>query len=626
MHRRAGGPPRPMAKRLLLIGWDAADWKLLNPLMDGGEMPALNELVDAGIAGDLLACRPLNGAALWTSLATGKRPWQHGVTHSFELAADGRQLVPVSRAHRRGAALWEMLAARGLRSLLVGWPATHGSKPDLVSLVSNRYSEPTAPPGIRPWPPAIPGTYWPENLGSRLDQLRVSPEDIGADILSRYVPQWQNIDQKRDSRLGQLRVLLAPDLSHFAALGALIQSGDWDFAAVRFPALGHLARLFLPFQAPRRAWISEQDFGFYHDVIRIECRMLDQSLAMLRKLATPDTAVMVVSAHGTRPPDIPPFGFPPNDEDGWKSAYGLIAAAGPGLARDGLLQGASALDIAPTILTWFGLALGDDMEGRVLAEGFAPAPAIQRIPTWESAVPPSSPAASPPTATGPGAERLQLQIQWNFIQSCLEAGRLKEALLALEQLFQKFPERADFCHALFDCQLNLGKLAEAEETLEVLTETVPAGPLALLPRAELALARRDTRQARRLVEELSRANLTHPALLRRLGLLLLRLREWEALAQLAQSALERERNDPIAWLGLAEASLRLQKPTEAEAAARHAIQLQYLLPDAHFVLARALVAQSKWDEARAAMSALRKIQPGNRAASEYEKRLSQPPP
>jgi hypothetical protein len=28
-------------KRLLLVGWDSADWKLINPLMDAGAMPTL---------------------------------------------------------------------------------------------------------------------------------------------------------------------------------------------------------------------------------------------------------------------------------------------------------------------------------------------------------------------------------------------------------------------------------------------------------------------------------------------------------------------------------------------------------------------------------------------------------
>lgn len=195
----------------------------------------------------------------------------------------------------------------------------------------------------------------------------------------------------------------------------------------------------------------------------------------------------------------------------------------------------------------------------------------------------------------------------------------------LDGLFREFPERAEFAHALFQCQLNLKQIQQAEETLEVLLETLPPGELALLPRAELALAKRDLSQARALVGEAIRLNPTHPGVLRRIGVLLLKLRDWAALAKLAREALAKEQNDPIVWLGLAAASLRLQQPAEAEEAARRAIQLKYFLPDAHFVLARALVAQNKWSEARECLSALMKLQPDNKSVAAYNRRLSSSP-
>ena len=30
-----------IAKKVLLIGWDAADWKVIHPLLDAGELPIL---------------------------------------------------------------------------------------------------------------------------------------------------------------------------------------------------------------------------------------------------------------------------------------------------------------------------------------------------------------------------------------------------------------------------------------------------------------------------------------------------------------------------------------------------------------------------------------------------------
>jgi cytochrome c-type biogenesis protein CcmH/NrfG len=97
------------------------------------------------------------------------------------------------------------------------------------------------------------------------------------------------------------------------------------------------------------------------------------------------------------------------------------------------------------------------------------------------------------------------------------------------------------------------------------------------------------------------------------------------LAELAREALKLDPNEPLAWLGLAEAQLRQRLPAEAEEAALRAIGLNYYFPQAHFVLARALLAQSKWQQARDSMQTLLRLQPNNRAAAAYAKRVGQPP-
>src|ERR1700735_3273104 len=68
--------------RLLLVGWDAADWKVIDPLMSQGEMPNLASLVSEGVRGNLATMYPALSPMLWTSIATGKRPSKHGI-HGF---------------------------------------------------------------------------------------------------------------------------------------------------------------------------------------------------------------------------------------------------------------------------------------------------------------------------------------------------------------------------------------------------------------------------------------------------------------------------------------------------------------------------------------------------------------
>ncbi len=621
---------RTAADRLLLVGWDAADWRILHPLIDAGEMPVLRRFVEAGASGRLLATQPLVPVAQWTSLVTGKRAWQHRVCHPAERITGANQAVPVTAARRRARALWDVLAQVGKRSLVVGWPATHGERAGNAVIVSDRFAEPTAGPGIKPWPPAARGTYWPEEIGVELDGWRVSPEEVRADIVSLCVPEWRTINQKRDRRLGQLRVFLARDFSHQAAMMTLLARGGWDLAAVHFPALGAISQVFLPYRLPRPQWIPEAEFELYQNVLRGACRLLDQMLGKLVQAAGNNAAVLVVSGHGVARHTAAAARAGPGDNEAWKSAQGVFAACGPGWAGDALVVGATVLDVAPTVLTWFGLPIGDDMEGRVLVEGFAQAPEVTRVASWEPAPATAAPSAaegSGPPESPEAAAILLRETDWNLAQSYLDGARFAEALPVLERLFRGFPERPDLGHALFQCQLTLRKLPEAAETLEVMLEAIPAGIWSLLPRAELCLAKGDIRQGRSLVDEALALRPTQPEALRRLGLLLLRLRDWDALADLAKQAIELDDNDALAWLGLAEAQLRKRLAAEAEQAALRAIGLNYYLAQAHFVLARALVAQGKWAPARTTLQTLLRLQPGNRSAAAYAKRIRpQPPP
>jgi hypothetical protein len=613
-----------MTGRLLLVGWDAADWKILHPLIDAGEMPALRRIVETGASGSLLSAQPLEAVAQWTTIATGKRPWQHRVCHPLEWNSETNEVAGVTAARRCSLALWELLAQAGKRNLIVGWPATHGERTDNTFIVSDRYALPTAGPGIKPWPPAAPGTYWPEEIGARLNELRMSPADVQSDIVSRYVPDWRKIDQKRDRRLGQLRLYLATDFSHQAALMALLSSAKWDFAAVRFPALGAISELFVDCHLSRSAGIFAADCALYQNVFRNACRMLDEMLSLAVKAAGPDASVVVVSGHGVSQHTSTPARMHAGDIDAWKSPHGIFAACGPGLARDALVCGATVLDVAPTILTWFGLPIGDDMEGRVLIESFAKAPEVTRVASWE----PASRIASPPTLAdavipdGPKAAVVQRrEYDWNLAQSFLEIGREADALPLLEGLFRAFPERSEWSYALFRCQLALEKISEAADTLEVVLEGLPAGIWPLLARAELCAARGDFREARSLIDKARELNPTHPDALRRLGLLLLKLREWDALERVARRALELNDDEALAWLGLAEAQLRKHQPAEAEEAASRAIGLNYYMADAHFILARSFIAQGKWEQAREAMRVLLRFQPDNRVAATYAKQM-----
>ena len=66
------------ASKVLLIGWDGADWQMITPLLEAGILPSLEGLIERGVMGNLATLRPILSPILWTSIATGRRADAHG--------------------------------------------------------------------------------------------------------------------------------------------------------------------------------------------------------------------------------------------------------------------------------------------------------------------------------------------------------------------------------------------------------------------------------------------------------------------------------------------------------------------------------------------------------------------
>src|SRR5881392_4296433 len=93
-------------RKVLLIGWDAADWRVIMPLIDAGKMPNLARLIEEGICGNVATLQPVLSPILWTSIATGKRAYKHGIHGFSEPLPDGSAVRPVTILSRNTKAIW----------------------------------------------------------------------------------------------------------------------------------------------------------------------------------------------------------------------------------------------------------------------------------------------------------------------------------------------------------------------------------------------------------------------------------------------------------------------------------------------------------------------------------------
>ena len=90
-----------LAKKVLVIGWDAADWNVINPLIEKGFMPTLEKFINQGVMGKISTLDPPLSPMLWTSIGTGKTAEKHGILGFTEPNSTTQSIRPVSVTSRK---------------------------------------------------------------------------------------------------------------------------------------------------------------------------------------------------------------------------------------------------------------------------------------------------------------------------------------------------------------------------------------------------------------------------------------------------------------------------------------------------------------------------------------------
>ncbi len=604
---------QPLAHKVLLVGWHTADWKVLTPLLDAGQLPCLERLINQGTMGNLTTLAPILPSLLWTSLATGKRADHHGILGPVEPdpLAGGTRLV--ARTSRKVKAIWNILSERGLRAHVAGWCTSHPAEAVNGVCVSDRYAEADSAAGL-PWPLPRDAVY-PERLRETLAPLRLHPADLCGAHLLPFVPQAARVDQKQDDRLATLAIALAECVSNHAAATWILEHEPWDFLAVSYQLLGRLGPIFMPYHPPQQEHITREDFELYKDVIAGVYRFLDMLLERLLALAGPEATVLLVSEHGFQAGDRRPWDplrFHPEAAALWHRPVGILCLAGPPINKDELIHGAGLLDITPTVLTLFGLSVGADMEGHPLLAAFEHPVSVDRIPSWEDLAGAGGRPrtdrleksdeleealaqlaalgyADVPTASEHQAlHRCRLYQTFTLARVHLEAGRLAEAAPLFEQLVREAPEEVTYSLFLARCRLALGQLAECRCLLTAVHERGAGGAIAEFLLGQLAAAENQPDAA---LTWLRRAEQAAPHLAElhcQLGIVYLRLRRWDDAERAFQQTLALAGDEVRAHYGLARTYLEQGRFPRAAEAALTAVTLRHHVPESHYVLGVAL--------------------------------------
>src|SRR5262245_36026904 len=124
------------ASRVMVLGLDGMDPQTVDLLMAEGKMPNFAKMRRDGTYGRLQSMHPLLSPVIWTTIATGKTPDQHGIGHFTAVDDKGDQL-PVTSHMRKVKALWNIVSDGGKKVDVVGWWATWPSENVKGGIVSD---------------------------------------------------------------------------------------------------------------------------------------------------------------------------------------------------------------------------------------------------------------------------------------------------------------------------------------------------------------------------------------------------------------------------------------------------------------------------------------------------------
>jgi predicted AlkP superfamily phosphohydrolase/phosphomutase/tetratricopeptide (TPR) repeat protein len=370
--------------KVLLIGWDAADWKIIGPLLAKGQMPALKKLIDRGVYGNMSTMNPPYSPMLWTTVATGKTPDKHGVLGFIEVAPNMKGIQPVTVNSRKTRAIWNVLHHKGYKSNLVGWWPSFPAEPINGTIVSDKFQKVSVDPEKKN--PIIKGTIHPDSYVKELQDLRMFAYEVTDAHILPCIPNANQIDQEQDKGLQSFAKILAENTSVHCAATNLLRTTDWDFMAIYYDLIDHFCHSFMKFHPPKLNSIPQNMFNIYKDAVISSYRIQDMMLERTMQLVDDDTTIIVMSDHGfesghRRILKMPKFQAAPALEH---RQFGIFVAAGPNIKKNEKIFGLGLIDVAPTLLHMYGLPIGKDMDGKVALDIFKTYDSPTYIDSWDN--------------------------------------------------------------------------------------------------------------------------------------------------------------------------------------------------------------------------------------------------
>lgn len=373
--------------RLFFLGIDGASWVVMGPMLDAGELPNFARLRREGaVMPDFETMEPTSSPVVWTTVATGRDPEDHGIGGFTDTLPSG-DVIPVSGNSRKSKAIWEIATERGKSVGVIGWWASWPAEEVNGYVISDHANPALSELFLKD------RRYWtadPEELAklrrdfypldiaptlaaSWLDKDEFPFEDVQlrSKISDEQVKRLQWAPWNQRTYYSFWKTVYTIDFPLFRIAMDLLEERPVDLQMLYLrgpdPVQHYAWHLVEPEKFVRQSQNYERDRGLVEGVYRY----LDGFLGELLDRLDPNTWLIVASDHGAEPREDsmePGTGGRPGTHG--RDARGVLFLWGPHVREGMTLDRGTPWDLMPTMAWLLDLPVSAELPGNSLTEAF----------------------------------------------------------------------------------------------------------------------------------------------------------------------------------------------------------------------------------------------------------------
>ena len=387
--------------RVTLLLFEGASLDIIAPAAADGRLPHFGRLVESAAFMHVATIRPTQPGTVWAAAATGKLPvkngirsagtyWPVGGTDAIEMLPDScfahalvrfgflRQQLHTS-LDLTARPLWSILSQQGVPVGIVNWSITQPARQVLGYLVSDEFER------LAGSSADLENTQsaWPSELAG-----------VAAAAVNKPGIDPRGTQATAGSDAGELiAATCRSDRVHEQISADLEQQLPSRFRAVRYRCLDAAGHYLLRYAVPYPFGdVSDEDVQRYSVALGGFYAAADAAIGRALATMRPGDLVIVMSGFGMDPMEIgkrlleKTFGNPVPTGTHERAPDGFMFVLGSAV-KPGRYARASIVDLVPTLLYFFGLPVGRDMDGfartDIFTRDFTAHRPITYIPTYE---------------------------------------------------------------------------------------------------------------------------------------------------------------------------------------------------------------------------------------------------